>query len=884
MAVSQSRAFAWLLFLLTGVAVCVPLIRGPPLMSGLNQPRLRAPRQTLPRDQEQCVIEGNPDFYGLGIRIGIYLQYITAFGANLFHKEGIDGNLTTNTIFLLALLVATLVATVRGNVQTTEIVVLLQLGFGFIFSILSIWGHRTRAPRGDAPIRFPLIGSLFRLSLATSFSAYAVWFWFVGAQEMHDHGGCRDLLFLFGRVEVVGPARIFFQIQSVLVLVGYGLVIGREMVLITAVLTTVSFSAGVVALLLVWFLQPEKPLDRKEHKNRGQLIPWFIALLRNWSRLSWSLAWKNLNGKQSAGSNRPSLEFWLVLFIDIGLLASRTLFQLMCALVFNWFPPPGMPPLLVHPLVRPMLKDSREPYKIVTALQKSSTIWLSPRWKSFRGPMLHWLNGLCIIWTILSVETTLIWNNIVGIYDIRSTGQLIPFIIGVTGLLSLLHSLSVRASAVHTTHVLMDTVEARFRSKALDKRPSLQRQSSNLSSSSQEEVYPFGGGQETVFWKRRPDRRHSFSVIEPKEVICDEPLIKGDDRKISWPDSDDIEFHLRNRHDLSALRWVYGSEGLEKYTACKSQRRFAIVKDFSYRSFKHKKALEKSFKVARGRELVSGFLWGPKSPGRWNRSSDRTPVSSTSSIHSRESVDESAWGSSGESHQSGDKPESWASRVSNSLWRLVVSWADNMGESEKADGNQAVDGTGAGTSESPRRPSTSGGSGNSVYVRRVQITKNVPAPHFRNRRPGHLPRFHPASRIIAESKLALQRGSLSDAIEALISANADFLTEKGAEEAAESVRSIKIAFEEAREIRLRKDSSKRTQHDLIIDVIDGLKSNHPWMKVLEATITAWHTNVDELKRKRRRPVGWGDFAVEDPVARRASWSFGEHEKGHIFSS
>lgn len=72
-------------------------------MNGLNQPRLRAPRQTLPRDQRQCVIEGSPDFYGLGIRIGIYLQYITTFGANLFHKEGIDGNLTTNTIFLLAL-------------------------------------------------------------------------------------------------------------------------------------------------------------------------------------------------------------------------------------------------------------------------------------------------------------------------------------------------------------------------------------------------------------------------------------------------------------------------------------------------------------------------------------------------------------------------------------------------------------------------------------------------------------------------------------------------------------------------------------------------------------------------------------------------------------
>lgn len=851
-------------------------------MNGLDQPRLRASKQTLPRDQQQCVIEGNPDFYGLGIRIGIYLQYITAFGANLFLKEAIDGNLTTNTIFLLALLVATLVATVRGDVQTIEVVVLLQLSFGFIFSILSIWGHRTRAPRGDAPIRFPLIGSFFRLSLATAFSAYAVWFWFVGEQDIHDHGGCRDVLFLFGRVDVAGPARIFFQLQSVLVLVGYGLVIGREMVLITAVLTSVSFSAAVIALLVVWFLQSEKSLDRKEHKNRVRLVPWFISLLRNWSRLAWSLAWKNLNGKQSAGSNRPSLDSWLVLFIDIGLLASRTLFQLICAVVFNWFPPPGMPPLLVLPLVRPILKDRKDPNRLVTALRNSSTIWLSPRWKNFRRSMLHWLNGVCIIWTILSVETTLMWNNIVGIYDIRSTGQLIPFIIGVTGLLSLLHSLSVRASAVHTTHVLMDTVEDRPRSKALEKRPALVRESSNWSSSSQEEVYPFGGGQETVFWKRRPDRRHSFSVVGPEEVMFDESLTKDDDPMKYWPGSDDFDFHLRNRHDHSALRWVYGSEGLERYTACKSQHRFVIVKDFSHRSFKHRKVLERALKVERGRELVSGLLWGPTS--RWNRSPDRTPVSSTSSLQSRESVDESAWSSPGESQRSVDKPDPWTSRVLNSLGRLGASWLENIGKNEKADGNNVVEETGADTSESPRRPSTSGSSESFVYVRRVQITKNNHAPHFRDRRPGHLRHFHPANRIIADSKLALQRGSLSDAIEALISANADFLTEKGAEEAAESIRSIKIAFEEAREIRLRKDSSRRTQHDLIIDVWNRLKSNHPWEKVVGAVIMAWSANDDELRKKRRRPVGWGDFAVEDRVARRASWSFGDHEKGPVSSS
>lgn len=371
-------------------------------------------------------------------------------------------------------------------------------------------------------------------------------------------------------------------------------------------------------------------------------------------------------------------------------------------------------------------------------------------------------------------------------------------------------------------------------------------------------------------------------MIEPKEIICDESLTKVDQRTKCLPDSADFEFHLRNLHYHSALRWAYGSEGLERYIACKGKHRFVTVKNFSYRSFKHRKALERALKRERERELVSGLLWGPIS--RWNRSPDRTPVSSTSSLQSRGSIDESVWSSPGESHRSVDKPDPWMSRVLISLGQLGAAWMENMVKHGKVENNNGVDETGAGTSESPRRPSTSVDSGNSVFIRLVRITKNRFAPHFRDRRPGHLPHFHPASRMIADSKLTLRRGFLSDAIGALISADADFLTEKGAEEAAESMRSIKIAFEEAQEIRLRKDLSKRTQHDLIIDVWNRLKSNHPWTNVARAAIRAWSTNDDELGRKRRRPVGWGGFAVEDRVARRASWSFGDHEKGPILSS
>lgn len=46
-----------------------------------------------------------------------------------------------------------------------------------------------------------------------------------------------------------------------------------------------------------------------------------------------------------------------------------------------------------------------------------------------------------IIWSIAAIEFTLVWNKLQNIYNISSTGQLIPFIVGLAGLLKTLYSL-----------------------------------------------------------------------------------------------------------------------------------------------------------------------------------------------------------------------------------------------------------------------------------------------------------------------------------------------------------------------------------------------------------------------------------------------------------
>jgi hypothetical protein len=45
---------------------------------------------------------------------------------------------------------------------------------------------------------------------------------------------------------------------------------------------------------------------------------------------------------------------------------------------------------------------------------------------------------LLTTWSISSVELTLAWNSVTDVYDIRSTGQIIPLVVGLGTLIKVL--------------------------------------------------------------------------------------------------------------------------------------------------------------------------------------------------------------------------------------------------------------------------------------------------------------------------------------------------------------------------------------------------------------------------------------------------------------
>ena len=65
------------------------------------------------------------------------------------------------------------------------------------------------------------------------------------------------------------------------------------------------------------------------------------------------------------------------------------------------------------------------------------------------------------MYSITGIELTLYWNGVGGVYDVNSTGQLIPLTIGLCGLVQTLYVLTIEVGsfAYHTVAYTVLTVE-----------------------------------------------------------------------------------------------------------------------------------------------------------------------------------------------------------------------------------------------------------------------------------------------------------------------------------------------------------------------------------------------------------------------------------------
>lgn len=87
--------------------------------------------------------EGNPDFYGLGIRLGVYLQIISTWITNTLNENATADTHAANSIFLLAIIVAVASAAASQEIRPVEVWIMLQICLIFPITVVGIFGART---------------------------------------------------------------------------------------------------------------------------------------------------------------------------------------------------------------------------------------------------------------------------------------------------------------------------------------------------------------------------------------------------------------------------------------------------------------------------------------------------------------------------------------------------------------------------------------------------------------------------------------------------------------------------------------------------------------------------------------------------------------------
>ncbi|CEL03560.1 hypothetical protein ASPCAL04713 [Aspergillus calidoustus] len=146
---------------------------------------------------EQCGFPGNSDLYGLGIRLGIYLQWLSAQTAAFFYLADTNTLFFNYIIFTVAIIIAVIVLTFQGETHAVEMIVMIYMFFGGLFCVQQrksqFLQNRTMGWR-----------VLTRIATVLAMLIYSSWFWAAGVSSGRFAATpCGNTIFLFARIAPV---------------------------------------------------------------------------------------------------------------------------------------------------------------------------------------------------------------------------------------------------------------------------------------------------------------------------------------------------------------------------------------------------------------------------------------------------------------------------------------------------------------------------------------------------------------------------------------------------------------------------------------------------------------------------------------------------------
>ena len=195
-----------------------------------------------------CAIDGNTDMYGIGIRIGFYLQWYGAIFASWLAPSEVETLRFTITIYIAATFVALIAQVARDveNLDVVEVYIILLLTFGYFFFFvpLYIWRLLTRCgPRFD-PTRYPRVPtgpvySLLTFLLLVAVATFQLWFWFARVPTLSQRN-CQEYGFFFAKVKLNAKAFttvniVFYMLLLISCIIILLITLGKKMKVVVEV-------------------------------------------------------------------------------------------------------------------------------------------------------------------------------------------------------------------------------------------------------------------------------------------------------------------------------------------------------------------------------------------------------------------------------------------------------------------------------------------------------------------------------------------------------------------------------------------------------------------------------------------------------------------------
>ncbi|OTA58025.1 hypothetical protein K449DRAFT_131072 [Hypoxylon sp. EC38] len=386
-------------------------------------------------------IAGNPDFYGLGIRIGVYLQWVTAWISLLVDPLSAQSVYDVNSVFVFAILLATMVASFAKDptIEPVETHILLQFALGFFVTTLSTFGMRLHFLRPDSvaelgvqlkelmrvvgsslknpfsltiglkllfgrvtlplnafstlkPYHLSWSGVFWRTATACMLAAVNIWLWFASQPNYRLPGEDCDppYIFIFSKQQLSGPIVVFCKAVSIMIA---AVALPPFWILLHLTARLLSYMILVLYRDLLHYTMPQVP-----QRLRNPI-----------ERIDTSLAGFRANSLPQFGAQLDFLDF-------LSKPSSET-FRLSDLLKLMVYLGRG--------------KDRKERVGDAQADIKRGTTQTGTT-NLTRRICILWniFIALSIAWFILSIELTIKWNDIKGVNAIDSAGQLIPFVIG----------------------------------------------------------------------------------------------------------------------------------------------------------------------------------------------------------------------------------------------------------------------------------------------------------------------------------------------------------------------------------------------------------------------------------------------------------------------